>query len=98
MEQQIEYVRQCIQKCTREGYKSIVVKDAVVDSWLKYTDDYFDRTVYSGEQLLIIIENSCFNTRRTHKGIASHGTKTVRQARLRSELYGLAPVCIAMLP
>lgn len=47
MEQQIAYVTKCIKKCIREGYKSILVKDSAVESWLKYTDDYFDRTVYT---------------------------------------------------
>ncbi|KAK1470009.1 hypothetical protein CMEL01_01776 [Colletotrichum melonis] len=48
MEQQIAYVTKCIQKCIREGYKSIVVKDDAVESFLQYADNYFDRTVYSG--------------------------------------------------
>ncbi|GKT46255.1 FAD-binding monooxygenase moxY [Colletotrichum spaethianum] len=48
MEQQIAYVTKCIQKCIREGYKSIVVKDSAVESFLKYTDNYFDRTVFTG--------------------------------------------------
>ncbi|KAG7048037.1 FAD/NAD(P)-binding domain-containing protein [Colletotrichum scovillei] len=48
MEQQIAYVTKCIQKCIREGYKSIVVKDDAVESFLRYADNYFDRTVYSG--------------------------------------------------
>ncbi|WDK22961.1 hypothetical protein CGRA01v4_14252 [Colletotrichum graminicola] len=48
MEQQIAYATKCIQKCAREGYKSIVVKGSAVDSFLKYTDNYFDRTVFNG--------------------------------------------------
>ncbi|KAK1966840.1 FAD/NAD(P)-binding domain-containing protein [Colletotrichum sublineola] len=48
LEQQIAYVTKCIQKCIREGYKSIVVKESAVDSFLKYTDNYFDRTVFNG--------------------------------------------------
>ncbi|KXH60271.1 hypothetical protein CSAL01_03091 [Colletotrichum salicis] len=48
MEQQIAYVTKCIQKCIREGYKSIVVKDEAVKSFLQYADNYFDRTVYTG--------------------------------------------------
>ncbi|EXF81918.1 hypothetical protein CFIO01_02626 [Colletotrichum fioriniae PJ7] len=48
MEQQIAYVTKCIQKCIREGYKSIVVKDDAVESFLQYADNYFERTVYSG--------------------------------------------------
>ncbi|KAK2056623.1 FAD/NAD(P)-binding domain-containing protein [Colletotrichum caudatum] len=47
MEQQIAYATKCIQKCIREGYKSIVVKDSAVESFLKYADNYFDRTVYN---------------------------------------------------
>ncbi|KAK2002732.1 FAD/NAD(P)-binding domain-containing protein [Colletotrichum falcatum] len=47
MEQQIAYLTKCIQKCVREGYKSIVIKDSAVESFLKYTDNYFDRTVFT---------------------------------------------------
>ncbi|OHF03868.1 hypothetical protein CORC01_00730, partial [Colletotrichum orchidophilum] len=48
MEQQIAYVTKCIHKCIREGYKSMVVKDEAVESFLEYADNYFDRTVYNG--------------------------------------------------
>ncbi|KAK1981582.1 hypothetical protein LZ30DRAFT_760505 [Colletotrichum cereale] len=48
MEQETAYATKCIQKCIREGYKSIVVKESAVESFLRYTDNYFDRTVFSG--------------------------------------------------
>lgn len=48
MEQAVAYVAKTVNKCQREGYKSWTIKDSVVDDFLKYTDNYFPRTVYSG--------------------------------------------------
>lgn len=45
LEQQIAYATKVVQKCQRDGYKSVVVKKTAVDDFLKYTDSYFGRTV-----------------------------------------------------
>jgi hypothetical protein len=42
-----KYALQAISKCQTEGYKSIIVKDEPVKSFMKYTDDYFGRTVFT---------------------------------------------------
>lgn len=47
MESQTAYMAKTISKCQREGYKSFQVKQSAVDSFLKYSDDYFARTVFS---------------------------------------------------
>ncbi|WOO84284.1 FAD-binding monooxygenase moxY [Vanrija pseudolonga] len=49
IEGQLTYVAKAIKKCQREGYKSMVVKKEPVDSFMKYTDDYFERTVFTTE-------------------------------------------------
>lgn len=49
LEASVGYVAKSILKCQRQGYKSMVVKDSAVKSFLKYTDDYFDRTVYQAD-------------------------------------------------
>lgn len=46
-EQMTAYAVQAIAKCQTEGYKSILVKDEAVQSFMKYTDDYFGRTVFT---------------------------------------------------
>ncbi|MBS0164437.1 MAG: hypothetical protein JSS48_17940 [Nitrospira sp.] len=47
VEQMSKYMIQVIDKCQREGYKSIQPKDEAVESFMKYTDDYFQRTVFT---------------------------------------------------
>lgn len=47
MEEQMAYMAKAINKCSAEGYKSIVPKEAAVASFLKYTDAYFARTVFT---------------------------------------------------
>lgn len=47
MEAELTYVAKAINKCQREGYKSLVVKQEPVESFMKYTDDYFRRTVFT---------------------------------------------------
>ncbi|KAL0766659.1 hypothetical protein CaCOL14_011104 [Colletotrichum acutatum] len=101
MEQQIAYVTKCIQKCIREGYKSIVVKEDAVESFLQYTDNYFDRTVYSGEPFATELS---FTTRLperrltpstmvlTIQATANRGTRTELLERPRSEPCGLGLV------
>jgi hypothetical protein len=49
MEAELTYVAKAINKCQREGYSSMVVKKEPVDSFMKYTDDYFQRTVFTSE-------------------------------------------------
>lgn len=46
-EQMTAYAVQAIAKCQTEGYKSIMVKDEAAQSFAKYTDDYFGRTVFT---------------------------------------------------
>lgn len=46
-EQMTAYVVQAVAKCQTEGYKSIVVKNEAAESFAKYTDDYFGRTVFT---------------------------------------------------
>lgn len=102
MEQQIAYVTKCIQKCIREGYKSIVVKNDAVESFLQYADNYFDRTVYSGEPFVTELTfTTCelLGWRLTPstmvlkiQAIANRGTRTELLARPRSEHCGLGLV------
>lgn len=47
MERQSAYVAAVIAKCQRDHYKSVVVKPEAVTDFLRYTDDYFKRTVYA---------------------------------------------------
>ncbi|TXT03807.1 hypothetical protein VHUM_04371 [Vanrija humicola] len=47
MEQQLAYIAKAVSKCQRDGYKSMVVKQEPVDSFMKYTDAYFERTVFT---------------------------------------------------
>lgn len=47
MEAELAYAAKCIQKCQREGIRSMTPKDSAIADWLKYTDAYFPRTVYS---------------------------------------------------
>lgn len=46
-EQMTKYAMQAISKCQTEGYKSLMVKDEAAESFMKYTDDYFGRTVFT---------------------------------------------------
>ncbi|GMK57245.1 hypothetical protein CspeluHIS016_0400790 [Cutaneotrichosporon spelunceum] len=47
MEEQVAYMAKALNKCSHEGYKSLVVKEEAVASFLKYTDAYFGRTVFT---------------------------------------------------
>lgn len=47
MEAELAYAAKCIAKCQREGIRSMVPKQQAIDDWLRYTDAYFPRTVYS---------------------------------------------------
>lgn len=49
MEEQIAYMAKALNKCSAEGYKSLVVKEDAVASFLKYTDAYFSRTVFTDD-------------------------------------------------
>jgi hypothetical protein len=47
LERQCAYLTEVIAKCQRDHYKSVVVKPQAVTDFLRYTDDYFKRTVYA---------------------------------------------------
>jgi hypothetical protein len=47
MEEQVAYMAKALNKCASEGYRSLVVKDSAVESFLRYTDAYFARTVFT---------------------------------------------------
>jgi hypothetical protein len=47
MEQQCAYLAQVIAKCQRDHYASFAVKESAVVDFLKFTDDYHKRTVYT---------------------------------------------------
>lgn len=47
LERLCQYLTEVIGKCQRDAYKTVVVKQRAVDDFLKYTDAYFKRTVYS---------------------------------------------------
>ncbi|BEI89118.1 uncharacterized protein CcaverHIS019_0204800 [Cutaneotrichosporon cavernicola] len=49
MEEQVAYMARALNKCANEGYKSLVVKEEAVASFLRYTDAYFARTVFTEE-------------------------------------------------
>jgi hypothetical protein len=49
MEAELAYAAKALNKCQREGYRSMVVKDEAVQSFLQYTDNYFGRTVFTTE-------------------------------------------------
>ncbi|KLT44182.1 FAD/NAD(P)-binding domain-containing protein [Cutaneotrichosporon oleaginosum] len=49
MEEQVAYMAKALNKCANEGYKSLVVKEEAVASFLKYTDAYFSRTTFVGD-------------------------------------------------
>lgn len=46
-EQMTAYALKVITKCQTEGYKAIQVKDEAAKSFMKYTDNYFGRTVFT---------------------------------------------------
>lgn len=46
-EQMTAYALQAIAKCQVEGYRAIQVKDEAAASFMKFTDDYFARTVFT---------------------------------------------------
>ena len=43
------YAAKAMNKCQREGYKSMVIKDSAVDAFMEYTDNYFARTVFTSD-------------------------------------------------
>lgn len=49
MEAELAYAAKCIAKCQREGIRSMTPKDSAIQDWIRYTDAYFPRTVYSTE-------------------------------------------------
>ncbi|KAF2101755.1 flavin-binding monooxygenase [Rhizodiscina lignyota] len=47
IESQCEYIIKCIQKCQREGYRTMEVKHDALKAFSGYIDSYMPRTVYS---------------------------------------------------
>jgi cation diffusion facilitator CzcD-associated flavoprotein CzcO len=47
IESQCDYIIKCIQKCQREGYRTIEVKHNALKAFSGWIDSYMPRTVYS---------------------------------------------------
>lgn len=47
MEQMVAYFSQVLNKVQREGYRSVMAKEAPAAAFMRYVDDYFQRTVFT---------------------------------------------------
>lgn len=93
MEAQIAYMAKALNKCANEGYKSLVVKKEAVESFLKYTDAYFARTVFTDncKSWYKNGKTGAAKIRTLWPGSSQHAILSLRHPRWEDYEYGREP-------